>query len=173
MTRKSKIEVMDLTELQEKFVEAFLGEAYFNPIKAYYAAGYADTYKPYSQAMSVLNSKAVLNAIHKRMADMSTKFWLSEDVVLQRLWKEATDESRGSNQAARINALVWIGKHLGMWKEKAEEKDSQPIIKIVQYGINKEEFEKAINTKEVEEAEKEIELPEGVSVLNYSEDKVH
>lgn len=88
MTRKSKIEVMDLTELQEKFVEAFLGEAYFDPIKAYYAAGYADTYKPYSQAMSVLNSKAVLNAIHKRMADMSTKFWLSEDVVLQRLWKK-------------------------------------------------------------------------------------
>ena len=42
----------------------------------------------------------------------------------------------GSSQAARINALVWIGKHIGMWQEKQkEEADTRPIINITNYEI--------------------------------------
>lgn len=168
-----KIEI-ELTELQEKFVEAFCGEALFNPIKAYEMAGYAHTTKPFASAMAVLNSKAVTHHIHLRLADMKTNYWLTEDIVLQRLWKEAIDEKRGSTHAARINALVWIGKHLGMWQEKVEEKDSKPVINITNYGVSEEEMKKKINnTPEVEEVKDEVNLPEGVQVINYSEKNTH
>lgn len=163
-----------ITEKQEAFVDNFLfGEKPFSPVHAYLEAGYAPNSNNYREAMKVLNSKAVIREINLRMADLNNDYWLNEKTIIQRLWQEATREGMGSSQAARINALVWIGKHLGMWKEKHEEKDTTPQIQIIQYGLKEEEVKKELNKPEVVERKDEVELPEGVVLTDFSEDKVH
>ena len=164
---------LELTELQENFVDAFLGECMFDPIKAYKAAGYADSSKIYVSAMKVLKSEAVKRAIHDRMKDMKTAWWLSEEVIVQELWKEAHDKDQGSSHSARINALVWIGKHLGMWQEKKEETEVKPTIVIQNYGAPKEDIEKEVNSPEVVREKDKVSLPEGVQVLDYSKERKH
>lgn len=172
MARKKKHEELNLTELQEAFVDAFLGEALFDPLKAYNLAGYAESMKPYNEAMRVLRSKAVAHHIHKRLAEQDTDYWINESAVVQRLWKEAIDESRGSSQAARINALVWVGKHLGMWQDKKDsQEDKQPIIQITNYGLDKQKVEKELNRPEVVEQKDKVSLPEGIVVANYAEEE--
>lgn len=170
-----KERIQPLTEKQEAFVDAFLSEEnLFNPIRAYLAAGYAPNANNYREAMKVLNKKVVVREINRRMGELDTAFWINEKVIVRKLWEEATREGMGSSQAARINALVWIGKHIGMWKEKSEERDTTPQIQIIQYGMDGEKVEKELNRKEVVEQKDSVKLPEGVVLTSYSdEDNVH
>ena len=169
----AKKRIKPMTQLQERFVEAFLGEAYFDPIKAYELAGYnLTTYNKYTDSMKVLHSDAVTREINQRMADKDTAYWISDNVIIKQLWKEATDYGDRSSQAARINALVWIGKHIGMWQEKQkEEADTRPIINITTYEIPEKEFNTAINNPEVISEVDKIELSEGIIVEDYSRSK--
>lgn len=164
--------VKALTELQTKFVDAFLSdECMLDPIRAYDKAGYACSYNKYSESMKILNSDAVVREINRRMGELDTAYWINEDIVIKKLWEEATDRGEKSSQAARINALVWIGKHIGMWQEKKEDqKETAPTIQIVQYGINQKEAEKELNRPEVVSEKDKVALPEGVVVTNYNED---
>ncbi|MBT8449306.1 MAG: terminase small subunit [Gammaproteobacteria bacterium] len=157
-----------LTEKQEKFIEAFLGECHLDPIKAYEAAGYAHSFNKYSESMKVLNSDSVVREINQRMADKDTSYWINDSIIIKKLWEEATNPD--SPAAARINSLVWIGKHIGMWKEKEQEADKTPQINIIQYGMDKEVVEKELNKPEVVSAKDKVSLPEGVQVTNYSEE---
>ena len=117
----AKKRIKPMTQLQERFVEAFLGEAYFDPIKAYELAGYAmNGYNKYTDSMKILHSDAVTREINQRMANKDTAYWISDNVIIKQLWKEATDYGDRSSQAARINALVWIGKHIGDVAGKTE-----------------------------------------------------
>lgn len=166
--------IKPMTEMQERFVDAFLGESYFDPIKAYDAAGYnQNTYRKYSDAMKILHSDAVTREINRRMAEKDTAYWISDNLIIKQLWKEATDYGEKSSQAARINALVWIGKHIGMWQEKQQEVDTKPVIKIVQYGVSETEFKKAVKETNADEEVENVKLPEGIQVLDYSEERKH
>ena len=169
----AKKRIKPMTQLQERFVEAFLGEAYFDPIKAYELAGYAmNGYNKYTDSMKILHSDAVTREINQRMANKDTAYWISDNVIIKQLWKEATDYGDRSSQAARINALVWIGKHIGMWQEKQkEEADTRPIINITTYEIPEKEFNTAINNPEVISEVDKIELSEGIIVEDYSHSK--
>lgn len=170
----AKKRIKPMTQLQERFVEAFLGEAYFDPIKAYELAGYAmNGYNKYTDSMKILHSDAVTREINQRMANKDTAYWISDNVIIKQLWKEATDYGDRSSQAARINALVWIGKHIGMWQEKQQEIDTKPIINITNYGVPEEEFKKRASEPEVEKEVENVKLPEGVQVLDYSEERKH
>lgn len=162
--------IKPLTELQEKFVDAFLGDCHLDPIKAYDAAGYAHSMQKYTEAMKILNSKAVSREINKRMADKDTSFWINENLIIKKLWAEATDYGQKSSQAARINALVWIGKHIGMWQEKQEaEKDTRPVINITQYGVDQKKAEKELSRPEVVKKKDDVTLPEGVIITSYED----
>lgn len=162
--------VRKLTEKQEKFIEYFLGECHLDPIKAYDAAGYAHTYNKYSEAMKILNSDSVVREINQRMADKDTAYWINDNIIVKKLWEEATDYSERSTQAARINALVWIGKHIGMWQEKKEEeKDTRPVIQITNYGVPEEKFKEEASKPEVEREIENVRLPEGVQILDYGD----
>lgn len=166
--------VKAITELQTRFVEAFLGECYFDPIKAYDAAGYNPrTHNKYSDAMSILHSQAVTREINRRMADKDTAYWITDNVIIKQLWKEATDYGDKSSQSARINALVWIGKHIGMWAEKQAETDNKPIINITNYGVPEAEFKKAVKETDAEKEVENVKLPEGIQLLDYSEERKH
>jgi hypothetical protein len=45
---------------------------------------------------------------------------ITSDLIIEKLYKEATREGAGSNHAARIQALTQLGKHLGLFQEKKE-----------------------------------------------------
>jgi len=98
-------------------------------------------------------------------------FWLNEGVVIDRLFKEGMTANSAS---ARVNALVWVGKHLGMWQEKTQE-DSQITYNIVNYGTSEEDMVKSIEAKpEVETNLEKAVLPEGIALVSYSSpDKAH
>lgn len=168
----AKKRIKPLTEMQERFVEAFLGESYFDPIRAYDAAGYnPNTYSKYSDSMKILHSDAVTREINQRMTNKDTAYWINDNIIIKQLWKEATDYGDRSSQAARINALVWIGKHIGMWQEKQKEVDTRPIINITNYEIPEKEFNVAVSDPKVIAEVDKVELFEGIVVEDYSHSK--
>jgi hypothetical protein len=57
---------------------------------------------------------------------------LSPELIIAKLYKEATREGGGSNHAARVTALTTIGKQLGMFQEKREA--IVPTIHIINYN---------------------------------------
>ena len=171
----AKKRIKPMTQLQERFVEAFLGEAYFDPIKAYELAGYAmNGYNKYTDSMKILHSDAVTREINQRMVNKDTAYWISDNVIIKQLWKEATDYGDRSSQAARINALVWIGKHIGMWKEKVQaDEEQKPTIQIINYGLPVDKVQEELNRPEVVKESQKISLPEGVIIASYAEDTEH
>lgn len=153
-----------LTELEEAFVTSFIGDAEFNPVMAWKAAGYQGSSHIYSAAMKVLSRERVRRAIHQRMNDST--FWINEGAVIDRLWKEGMEARTAS---ARVNALVWVGKHLGMWKEKTQE-DSQITYNVVNYNTPKDDMVKTIEAQpEVEDSRDKAVLPEGVALVSFAE----
>jgi hypothetical protein len=90
---------------------------------------------------------------------------ISPEIILEKLFKEATREGPGSNHAARIQALTQLGKHLGLFKEKEE--SQAPVFNIINYGLN----EKLIHLEEKEETPtEELEnIPENILISNYTE----
>ncbi len=68
----------------------------------------------------------------------------TEKEVLEGLLKEAREGTKGSD---RINAWVWLGKHIGMFKEKQEEKKSEAsniTYNIINYNDSKKKVEKKV-----------------------------
>jgi hypothetical protein len=57
---------------------------------------------------------------------------LSPELIISKLYKEATREGGGSNHAARVSALTILGKQLGMFQEKKE--SIVPTINIINYS---------------------------------------
>jgi hypothetical protein len=88
---------------------------------------------------------------------------ISPEVILEKLFKEATREGPGSNHAARIQALTQLGKHLGLFKEKEE--SQAPIFNIISYGSSPEKIviEESKEIQEVQET-----LPDNILISDYS-----
>lgn len=140
----------DLTPKQKSFVEHYCTDANFNAAKAAELAGYGLTRNIYKQLMG--NPK-IKKAIEERVLETKRRSWLTEDTILEQLWKEAQREGKGSSHAARINALVFLGKHIGMFREKEEQKGPQKIeYNVVNY--NSPTTEKIV--EEIKENETEV-----------------
>lgn len=160
-----------LNPQQELFVEAFCSSPTFNATQAAKDAGYSET-SAHIRGPKLLQNPRVQKAIDKRLEKRKTAFWLKENTVLEKLWEEATRTAGNASHAARINALVWLGKHIGMWREKVEETEEAKITyNVINYsdgGELKGKVNKLVeeNKEEVEE-NKNKELPEGVVLLNY------
>lgn len=156
-------DTFELTPLQERFVDYFCGECEFDAVVSMKRAGYKTSSNPYSASANILKSEAVKRAIHQRMHEST--FWMNEGVVIDRLFKEGMTANSAS---ARVNALVWVGKHLGMWQEKTAE-DNQITYNIVNYGTSEEDMVKTIESKpEVETNLEKAILPEGIALVSYS-----
>jgi hypothetical protein len=66
------------------------------------------------------------------LQDKAETLSLSPELILEKLWKEATREGSGSNHAARIQALTQLGKHLGLFEEKKE--NNSHTFNIINYS---------------------------------------
>lgn len=173
MTQRNLIS--DLTPKQKAFIDAYCGDADFSAEKAAKAAGYLH---PEKAGYKILESKAVSTAISKRLGAKAAVSWYSEVDIQKALWNEVnTREGRGNTQAARVSALVWLGKSIGMWsdleqKQKLiEEQRKSPQIQynIVNYAgelPSKENIREIIEVDK-KDVEEQLSLPEGIEIINY------
>lgn len=163
-----------LTPLEELFVDAYCGESNYNALDAYAKAGYAHNshHAKNVAALEILRRPAVANAIRERISACKSSVWLTEDVIVNRLWEEATRTGTGSSHASRIQALVMLGKHIGMWQDKvlkdAEEKTvTYNVVNYVSDSPLKEKVVKEIENQHV--SDKDVEKAEslGIQITQY------
>jgi phage terminase small subunit len=171
VTIKQKLRPLD--EKEQLFVEAYCGPANFNNTKAYELAGYGGTTSKKQNAYELINRPHVQKAIRERLEQRKNTYWLDENLILERLWEEANRVGNGSSHAARIQALVYLGKHIGMWQERVNQHADQSVTyNIINYSEDpkKEKIVKAIeqHKKEVEEV-KDTAIDLGVEIKNYND----
>ena len=106
-----------LTSKQARFVEEYLVD--LNATSAAIRAGYSE-----KTAATIghenLRKPKIADAIRAGRAKLSKRAQISQEDVLAGLHREATTQGKGSSHSARVNAWVWIGKHLGMFVERVE-----------------------------------------------------
>lgn len=156
----------NLTEMQARYVDAYFGEAKGKMKEAYRLARGGKAGSP-QQIYKMHHHENVQAAVLARKELRSALSWLAEDDVLEGLQKEATNFESGTAMS-RISAWVWIGKHLGMWKEKKEEvQEATTNVSVVSYGnvtVKKDEsveiVEKAPEVSSV--------VPDNVKIVNFN-----
>ena len=70
--------------------------------------------------------------ISKGLLNKTEALGLTSELIIERLYHEATTYGNGSNANARIAALQLLGKQLGMFQEKQQ--DTKPIFNIINYS---------------------------------------
>ena len=101
--------------------------------------------------------EAVQFHISLGLQEASEALSLSPEMIIAKLYKEATREGNGSNHAARVTALTVLGKQYGMFQEKKE--STVPIINIISYSTSNDSSslslpslpEEVVKVKSVEE----------------------
>lgn len=125
-------------------------------------------YSQYVKDNSYLRRENVSFYISLGLQEKAEALSLSPELILEKLYKEATREGAGSNHAARIQALTQLGKYFGLFEEKRPE--ASYTFNIINYSSTplKIEEEKA---EAIEHIPSEVleELPELV-ITNYKED---
>ena len=161
-----------LTPKQRLFVEAYCGPAQGNASKAHRLAGY-ESRNHTNEAYLLMQLPKIIDAIQEFKTLTKRQFWLDASEILEGIYKEATNTEDGTQQG-RIQAWVWLGKHVGMFQEKRkEEKESQQITyNIVNYsddGQLKEKIEAGVeeNKETILKQEDQAQLP--IDITNYSE----
>lgn len=174
----------DLTDQQIMFAEYYVTTANFNAAEAARQAGYSDS-DISNRAYKMLQNPQIIEIIQEKLERKKAVAFYSEEDILRKMYEEATNYSEGASHASRINALVWLGKHIGMWNDKLKEKElavqnqgGPASITIINYSTGespKENLkEKIIN--EVHEHEEEVQqaqkaFPQEIEIADYSEDK--
>lgn len=104
--------------------------------------------------------------ISSALQDRADSMGLSPELILEKLYKEATREGAGSNHAARIQALTQLGKHFGLFQDKKE--STGHTFNIINYGTGEESTTLIDNVPKVLIEEIDLEVPEGVVLTDYS-----
>lgn len=107
--------------------------------------------------------EAVQFHIAQSLQDKADSFNLSPEVILEKLYKEATREGAGSNHAARIQALTQLGKHFGLFQEKKE--SNAHTFNIINYGTI--ESVEQLEPIQLQEPIENNEIPENVQLTTY------
>lgn len=101
--------------------------------------------------------------LHSKVEALS----LTPEVIVERLFKEATSYGKDFSHPARIQALSILGKYLGMFKDKEE--SSVPTIHIINYSDSKIESKVEIDNKEPSLLEEILDEPlEDIILTDYS-----
>jgi hypothetical protein len=118
-----------LSHLDKLYVRAFLSS--LDHVKAHRAV--APTLKSHHSDNIYSRKDAVQFHINLSLQERLEAFELTPELIIAKLYKEATREGAGSNHAARVTALTTIGKQLGMFQDKKE--SLVPTINIISYAV--------------------------------------
>jgi hypothetical protein len=168
----SKTPMKALSAQEQLFVDAYCGPANYNGKKAYEMVLAKDTSRGYwteLDARTVLKRPHVKHAIEQHQKAVSKQMKITEMDILDKLWVEANREGQGANHNARITALVWIGKHLGMFQEKKQEVGPNTITyNIVNYSEAPTQEKVIENKKQESVVEVENNLPANIQITSYA-----
>ena len=143
-----------LDAIERLYVRAYLHS--LSHIKAHRAVD--PELKTHSNTNKYSERSNVQFHINLALQERAESLSLTPEVILDRLFHEATSYGQGTNQNARIMALQILGKHLGMFQEKKEEHSSAPIFNIVNYnqGIPHLEMKDNVPELKIEQVVKSI-----------------
>ena len=103
--------------------------------------------------------------INKEMLARTEALNLSPEVILAKLYEEATFRGQGSQHGSRITALTTLGKHLGLFHDKAVEKEAV-TYNIINYNSSEPEVTpKAIEAEDYDKEEDKIPVTINSEVL--------
>jgi len=132
---------MKLTENQFKFVEYISqgmtqGESY----KKAFSRGSVGKYEK-KQGFKLASNQKIREAIQSRRDNISKQTGITAKAILEKMWDVACNVFTAD--AAKIQALVWLGKYKGLWGDKAGDGEGTVLnLQINNYGqVTKEELE--------------------------------
>lgn len=114
-----------LTPKQQRFVEEYLID--LNATQAAIRAGYSEKTAQWI-GPQLLTKTHVLEAVQVAQSKLSEACLVSQKMVIEGLLAEAKLNGEGSSHSARVSAWGLLGKHLGMFVEKTENK-TEVIVK--------------------------------------------
>jgi len=132
-----------LTPQERLYVRVFLST--LSHIKAHEAI--VPGLKKYHSDNSYSRKENIKFHISLGLQEKADAFAITSDLIIEKLYKEATREGAGSNHAARIQALTQLGKHLGLFQEKKE--TNAHTFQIVNYSSTPLKVEEVKETVEI------------------------
>ncbi len=119
---KEALEVAGLTPKQERFAAEYLVD--LNATAAAKRAGYSEK-TAYSTGQRLLKNVEIQEAIQTRQGELARKLEVSQERVVGELaaiaFHEASDAPEAEMKVSnKLKALELLGKHLGMFTDKAE-----------------------------------------------------
>ena len=114
-----------LTPKMARFVEEYLID--LNATQAAIRSRYSEK-RASEIGYQLLQKTTVLEAIQKAQSKLSEACLVTQKMVIDGLKAEATLTGEGSSHSARVSAWGLLGKHLGMFVEKTENK-TEVIVK--------------------------------------------
>lgn len=118
-----------LTAKQERFVDEYLVD--FNATAALARTGHKTKSPQYAglAAHRMIKNDKVKAAIEKRKKEISERIALTQDGVVNGLWREANNYDETGQAGARVRSWELLGKYLGMFPEKINH-DHTGVIKV-------------------------------------------
>jgi phage terminase small subunit len=116
-----------LNEQQQLFVDYYLADIGMNATSAAIKAGYSEK-TARQQASRLLSNVNIQMAIKEAQQERAKRTQVNQDMVIDGLLSEAQFKGEGSSHSARVSAWGLLGKHLGMFVEKTENK-TEVIVK--------------------------------------------
>lgn len=154
-----------LSPVEKLYVRVFLHT--HSHIEAHRAAN--PTLKKHFSDNPFSRKEAVQFFISQALQEKAEAMSITPELIMEKLYKEATREGGGSNHAARVTALTQMGKHLGMFVDKKE--DTKPVFNIINYGVEPISL-KVQEVKEISNREETYELPEGIELTDFQSTRV-
>ena len=117
-----------LSALDKLYVRAYLNT--LDHVKAHRVV--APSLKSHHENNPFSRKESVQFHISLALQEKMEAISITPEVIIEKLFKEATREGYGSNHAARVTALSFLGKQFGLFQEKKE--STVPIINIISYS---------------------------------------
>lgn len=118
-----------LTPKQQRFVQEYMVDS--NATKAAIRAGYSEKNAD-KIGSELLGKTRVAAAIKERQAILSKRVLVTTERVIEGLLTEAEYYGESSSHGARVSAWEKLGKHLGLFVERIENKST--ITFNLKYG---------------------------------------
>lgn len=174
---------MALTEKQKLYIEFYCTTADFTAVEAARQAGYTN---PERAGYELMKNSVVIKAIEKRLDTRARSAFYTAEDIQRALWNEVnTREGKGNTQAARVSALVWLGKSIGMWSEveqkakllEKQRENPSVVYNIINYSENKDSTNKDFSKESIEveveknktDVAKSLKSLENFEVISYNE----
>jgi len=118
----------ELTIKQQRFVEEYVID--FNATRAAVSAGYSEK-TARSISSELLTKPYIRSEIKTHLDELSTDSFVSREVILTGLLKEAMGTGKNSTPASRVNAWAQLGKLSGLYTDTAPVTTVDDIIRDI------------------------------------------